>query len=67
MLFGIKTEYENGWKDIPIVAREATFLISLATEEFIKRLSEAAQKGANRENRATVQHKDIGTTLSRQT
>ncbi|KAF8895290.1 hypothetical protein BD779DRAFT_1668592 [Infundibulicybe gibba] len=48
-------------KDIPIIARDATFLISLATEEFIKRLSEASQRVADREKRATVQHKDIAT------
>ncbi|KAF8650136.1 hypothetical protein AX16_005372 [Volvariella volvacea WC 439] len=47
-------------KDIPIVAKDATFLISLATEEFIKRLAGHAQRVAERENRATVQHKDIG-------
>ncbi|KAM6494131.1 Histone-like transcription factor (CBF/NF-Y) and archaeal histone domain containing protein [Amanita muscaria] len=47
-------------KDIPMVARDAVFLISLATEEFIKRFCEAAQKVAEREKRATVQHRDIG-------
>jgi histone H3/H4 len=47
-------------QDIPIVAKEATFLISLATEEFIKRLIESSQKVAEREKRATVQHRDIG-------
>ncbi|KIL67912.1 hypothetical protein M378DRAFT_987971 [Amanita muscaria Koide BX008] len=46
-------------KDIPMVARDAVFLISLATEEFIKRFCEAAQKVAEREKRATVQHRDI--------
>ncbi|KAF9026123.1 histone-fold-containing protein [Hymenopellis radicata] len=48
-------------KDIPIVAKEATFLISLATEEFIKRLCESAQKVAERSNRMTIQHKDVAT------
>ena len=44
-----------------MVARDATVLISLATEEFIKRLVEAGQKVAEREKRSTVQHRDIGT------
>ncbi|KAK0464327.1 histone-fold-containing protein [Desarmillaria tabescens] len=48
-------------KDIPIIAKEATFLISLATEEFIKRLSEAAHKSAERNSRQTMQHKDLAT------
>lgn len=43
-----------------MVARDAVFLISLATEEFIKRLSEASQQVAEREKRATVQHRDVG-------
>ncbi|KIM43301.1 hypothetical protein M413DRAFT_444120 [Hebeloma cylindrosporum] len=46
-------------KEIPIVAKEATFLISLATEEFIRRLCEAGQQVAHREKRSTVQHRDI--------
>jgi len=41
-----------------MVAKEATFIISLATEEFIKQLAYAAQRIAEREKRATVQHKD---------
>ncbi|KAF8908995.1 histone-fold-containing protein [Gymnopilus junonius] len=52
-------------KDIPIVAREATFLIAVATEEFIKRLTEAGQQVAHREKRATVQHRDIATVVRR--
>lgn len=47
-------------QDIPLIAKDATFLISLATEEFIKRLSEAGRRVAEREKRSTVQHKDIG-------
>lgn len=47
-------------QEIPIVAKDATFLISLATEEFIRRLTEAGKMVADREKRATVQHKDIG-------
>lgn len=42
------------------MARDATFLISLATEEFIKRICEASRTISERENRATVQYKDLG-------
>ena len=49
-------------QELPIVAKEATFLISLATEEFIKRFSEASYHIAHREKRVTVQQRDIGTT-----
>ncbi|KAG6887254.1 hypothetical protein C0992_013154 [Termitomyces sp. T32_za158] len=52
-------------KEIPIVAKDATFLISLATEEFIRRLTEAGKMVAERERRATVQHKDIATVVRR--
>ncbi|KAF9236523.1 hypothetical protein BU15DRAFT_49969 [Melanogaster broomeanus] len=52
-------------KDLPIVAKDATFLISLATEEFIKRLSEACQKLAEREKRTTVQQKDVASIVRR--
>jgi DNA polymerase epsilon subunit 4 len=48
-------------QEIPIVAKDATFLISLATEEFVKRLCQASQRVAEREKRATVQQRDIGT------
>ena len=43
-----------------MVSKEAVLLISLATEEFIRRLSEASHMLAVRENRLTVQRKDIG-------
>lgn len=43
-----------------MVSREAVLLISLATEEFVKRISEASHRLARRENRMTVQRKDIG-------
>ena len=43
-----------------MVAKDATFLISLATEEFIKRLSQVCQRLAEREKRTTVQQKDVG-------
>ncbi|KAI3610982.1 short-chain dehydrogenase reductase sdr [Moniliophthora roreri] len=50
-------------KDIPIIAKDATFLISIATEEFIKRLIQAGQSVAEREKRATVQVKDLATVV----
>jgi len=52
-------------KDLPMVARDATFLISLATEEFIKRLSQACQRLAEREKRTTVQQKDLVSSVAR--
>ncbi|KIK69754.1 hypothetical protein GYMLUDRAFT_151370 [Collybiopsis luxurians FD-317 M1] len=50
-------------KDIPIIARDATFLISLAAEEFIKRLCQAGQRVAEKEKRSTVQYKDLTTVV----
>ncbi|KAE9402317.1 hypothetical protein BT96DRAFT_918327 [Gymnopus androsaceus JB14] len=50
-------------KEIPIIARDATFLISLAAEEFIKRLCQAGQRAAQKERRTTVQHKDLATVI----
>lgn len=47
-----------------MVSREAVLLISLATEEFVKRISEASHRLAHRENRMTVQRKDIGACVS---
>ncbi|KAJ3790230.1 hypothetical protein GGU10DRAFT_341428 [Lentinula aff. detonsa] len=52
-------------REIPIIARDATFLISLATEEFIKRLCQAGHKAAEKERRTTVQHKDIVAVIRR--
>ncbi|OJT13637.1 hypothetical protein TRAPUB_9826 [Trametes pubescens] len=52
-------------KDLPMVQREAAFLISLATENFVMRFSEAIQRNAGREGRATVQGKDVVTTVRR--
>lgn len=43
-----------------MISKEAVLLISLATEEFIQRISEASHRLAARENRMTVQRKDIG-------
>ncbi|KAF5360619.1 hypothetical protein D9756_004828 [Leucocoprinus leucothites] len=48
-------------KDIPVVARDAVFLIALAAESFIMELASAAHRVAVKENRATVHHKDIAT------
>ncbi|KIK03323.1 hypothetical protein K443DRAFT_654003 [Laccaria amethystina LaAM-08-1] len=45
--------------EIPIIAKDATFLISIATEEFIKRLSQAGHSVSEREKRSIVQHRDI--------
>lgn len=36
------------------------FLISLATEEFIRRIVVAGQRQAKGENRSTVKHQDLG-------
>jgi histone H3/H4 len=43
-----------------MVTKEATYVVALATEEFIKRLSEASQKVAGRDKRLTVQQRDVG-------
>ncbi|KAJ8520950.1 hypothetical protein ONZ45_g2292 [Pleurotus djamor] len=43
-------------KDIPIVAKEATLLISLATEEFIKRFVKTAQRKGKG---VTLQYRDV--------
>ena len=43
-----------------MVQREAAFLVSRATEDFIQRIAEAAQRVAERERRTTVQAKDLG-------
>ncbi|KAH8094621.1 histone-fold-containing protein [Cristinia sonorae] len=52
-------------KELPMVAREATFLISVATEEFIKRLAEESSIVAARENRVTIQYRDLATIVRR--
>ena len=51
-------------KDLPTVAREAAYVISLATEGFIKHLASACHKAAVRENRTTIKRQDIGLSLS---
>ncbi|EIM85883.1 histone-fold-containing protein, partial [Stereum hirsutum FP-91666 SS1] len=52
-------------KELPTVAKEAALIISIATEEFIKRLAEASQLVAKRENRVTIQQKDIASVVRR--
>ncbi|KAI6039682.1 histone-like transcription factor (CBF/NF-Y) and archaeal histone-domain-containing protein [Pisolithus marmoratus] len=52
-------------KDVPMVARDAAFLISMATEEFIKRLAQASQKVSEREKRSTVQQRDVASVTRR--
>ncbi|KAL5519987.1 hypothetical protein ACEPAG_1647 [Sanghuangporus baumii] len=52
-------------KDLPVVAKEAVFAISIAAEEFIKRVTAASQRQAERENRTTVQKKDLATVAFR--
>ena len=47
-------------KELPIVAKEASFLISLATEDFIRQFCQAAQEVAQREGRSSIRHSDIG-------
>ena len=42
-----------------MVSKEAVFLISVATEKFIERLTQAGQRVAERQSRATIQEKDI--------
>ncbi|THH30620.1 hypothetical protein EUX98_g3559 [Antrodiella citrinella] len=46
-------------KELPMMAREATFLISVATEEFIKRMAEESSIVAAREKRVTIQYRDL--------
>jgi len=52
-------------KEMAGVAKEALHLISVATEEFIKRLSQAAHQQATREKRTTVQYRDMATAVLR--
>ena len=47
-------------QDLPIIAKEAVFLISLATEEFIKWFTQAMQRHAEKERREAVQPRDVG-------
>jgi histone H3/H4 len=47
-------------QDIPMVAKDAVFLISIATEAFIEELAQAGQRVADRHNRTMIHHEDIG-------
>ncbi|GAA94386.1 hypothetical protein E5Q_01037 [Mixia osmundae IAM 14324] len=51
-------------KDISICSKEAVYLISVATEFFIKKLTEAASTTARLEKRKFVQYKDLATTVA---
>ncbi|ETW81834.1 hypothetical protein HETIRDRAFT_317563 [Heterobasidion irregulare TC 32-1] len=54
-------------KELPIVAKEAAFLISMAAEEFIKRLAEASQKTSLDRDRKSkvIQQRDIASVVRR--
>lgn len=45
--------------ELPMVSKEAVFLISVAAEKFIERLAQAGQRTAERQSRATIQERDI--------
>lgn len=47
-------------QEIPMVAKDAVFLISIATEAFIEELAQAAQRVADKYNRSMIHHEDIG-------
>ena len=42
-----------------MVSKDAVFLISVATEKFIERLTQAGQVNAERQSRATILERDI--------
>lgn len=42
-----------------MVSKDAVFLISVATEKFIERLTQAGQRVAERQSRATILERDI--------
>ncbi|KAH8114300.1 hypothetical protein DFH11DRAFT_203068 [Phellopilus nigrolimitatus] len=52
-------------RELPIVAKEAVFAISIATEEFIKRITSASQKQAERDKRTTVQKRHVAVVVKR--
>lgn len=52
-------------RELTGVTKEAVFLVSIATEEFLKRLAISAQRQANRSGRSTVQYKDMATVVKR--
>ncbi|CAE6460302.1 unnamed protein product [Rhizoctonia solani] len=52
-------------KELPNVTKEAVHTISVATEEFIRRLSSAAFAQANRDRRTMIQYKDVALAVKR--
>ncbi|POW18277.1 hypothetical protein PSHT_05977 [Puccinia striiformis] len=52
-------------KDIKIVSKEAVFLISIATEYFVKKLTDSAFERAKRERRVFVKYNDVASAVKR--
>ncbi|CUA72549.1 hypothetical protein RSOLAG22IIIB_04948 [Rhizoctonia solani] len=52
-------------KELPNVTKEAVHTISVATEEFIRRLSSAAFTQADREKRSMIQYRDVALAVKR--
>ncbi|KDQ09901.1 hypothetical protein BOTBODRAFT_36716 [Botryobasidium botryosum FD-172 SS1] len=52
-------------KELAGMSKEATYLISVATEEFIKMLAQSGHQQAAREKRTTVQYKDMAVAVKR--
>ncbi|KAI0947463.1 hypothetical protein AcW1_007686 [Taiwanofungus camphoratus] len=52
-------------KELPLMQREATHAISLATEKFIERISLAIHRAAQRDGRATMQYRDVASLVRR--
>jgi len=52
-------------KELAGMSKEATYLISVATEEFIKLLAQSGHQQAAREKRTTVQYKDMAVAVKR--
>lgn len=52
-------------KDIKIVSKEAVFLISIATEFFVKKLTDSAFERSKREKRVFVKYNDVAAAVKR--
>ncbi|WAQ90468.1 hypothetical protein PtA15_12A457 [Puccinia triticina] len=52
-------------KDIKIVSKEAVFLISIATEFFVKKLTDSAFERSKRERRVFVKYNDVASAVKR--
>ncbi|KZP01347.1 hypothetical protein CALVIDRAFT_133077 [Calocera viscosa TUFC12733] len=50
-------------KEMSTCGKDAVFLISVAAEEFIKRLAQAGHQQAQRDKRSTVQQRDLATAV----